>query len=443
MELRLSSADFARLRSTLLVGESERCAVLLAGSSSANAERAFLVVRELIIPGDEDYESAGAYHATLSPAMVARVAKLAGRTNTKLVFAHSHPGAEPPQFSATDDRGELELSAFLERRALSGPHGALVISRGGVAARQLGTNQSIRVVTIGDRVTVEGGEAEHDQETKEAFDRQIRAFGVAGQRVLGRLSVAIVGLGGTGSLAAQALVHLGVRDFVLVDPDVVEATNLNRIVEASVDDIGAPKVTVARRYMERVSPDVRVRTVIGDVMHSRTAAELLSCDLIFCCTDSHGSRSVIQQVAYQYFIPTLDMGSTITSDGGAVTGVFGRVQMLGPGQPCLWCCGLINSEQVRRDMMTAFERQADPYVQGATEPAPSVISLNATVVSLATTMLLGIVTSIPTQPRYLIYNALSGSLRAATSAPKEDCFICSRRGVLGRGSGQPLFARTD
>lgn len=443
MELRLSAVDLALLRASLLGGEQERCAVLFAGSSGAGASREFLVVREVVVAEEKDYLSADAYNATLSPLMVAKVAKAAKRGNFSLVFVHSHLGGERPCFSAVDDQGEVELALFLERRTVSGPHAALVVSAGGVSARRLGTHQPIRVVSIGDRMLIEGDEAHPMSESGAAYDRQVRAFGAVGQRAIGGLSVAIVGLGGTGSLAAQALAHLGVRDFVLVDPDVIEASNLNRVVEASTGDIGSPKVEVARRYIERVARDARVRSVVGDVMHSRVAEELLGSDLIFCCTDSHGSRSVVQQVAYQYFIPTLDMGSTITTAGGAVTGVFGRVQMLGPGQPCLWCCGLINSEQVRRDMMTAFERQADPYVQGVTEPAPSVISLNATVVSLATTMLLGIVTPVPTQPRYMIYNALSGSLRAVRGSPKEDCFICSTRGVLGRASGQPLFARTD
>ena len=77
------------------------------------------------------------------------------------------------------------------------------------------------------------------------FDRQVRAFGADGQLKLQRLRVAIVGLGGTGSLIAQQLVHLGVRDFILVDPDVIESTNLNRVANAFQDDIGQPKVKIA------------------------------------------------------------------------------------------------------------------------------------------------------------------------------------------------------
>ena len=137
------------------------------------------------------------------------------------------------------------------------------------------------------------------------------------------------------------------------------------------------------------------------------------------------------------------MGSTITTLDGLVTGVFGRVQLLGPGHACLWCSNLLNSEQVRRDMMSAFERQADPYIQGVHEPAPSVISINGTVVSLAVTMLLGVMTDVPMEARHLIYNAKAASLRAVHADAKDDCFICSRTGSFARGDSRPLFARQD
>jgi hypothetical protein len=98
---------------------------------------------------------------------------------------------------------------------------------------------------------------------------------------------------------------------------------------------------------------------------------------------------------------------------------------------------------VRRDMMNDFERQADPYIQGANEPAPSVVSLNGTVVSLAVTMLLGFATSVPAEARHLIYNARTSTLRAVRAVQKDGCFICSRNGVYARGDAQPLFARND
>lgn len=441
IDLRIASSDLAALRSTVLGHKDERCAVLLA--SRLEQGRRALLVREIVLPEDADYARRSPIHAELRPDFVARVTKRAKLASLSLVFVHTHPGDQSPRFSRTDDEGERELAAFLARRGLEGPHAALVLSDGGMCARLLGRPDMIRVVSVGDRLTLEFDT--HREETTAApmFDRQVRAFGTEGQKVLQELRVGIVGLGGTGSIAAQQLAHLGVRDFVLIDPDHLELTNLNRVVGASESDVGLPKSELARRHVQAIAPMARVRSVVANVVHAAVAKELLSADIILCCTDSHGSRSVIQQVAYQYLIPCIDVGSTITTHYGQVTGVYGRVQLLGPDQACLWCSGLLSSEEVRRDMMSAFERKADPYIQGAHEPAPSVISLNGTVVSLAVTMLLGIVTAVPVNPRHLIYNASTSTLRPARAAPQVGCFICSREGVLGRGDSQHLFARQD
>lgn len=441
IDLRIASSDLAALRSTVLGHEDERCAVLLA--SRLEQGRKALLVREIVLPEDADYTRRSPIHAELRPDFVARVTKRAKRASLSLVFVHTHPGDQAPRFSRTDDEGELELAAFLARRGLQASHAALVLSNGGMCARFLGRPDMIRVVSVGDRLTVEFDARREETTAAPMFDRQIRAFGAEGQKVLQELRVGIVGLGGTGSIAAQQLAHLGVRDFVLIDPDHLELTNLNRVVGSSESHIGLPKSELARRHVKAIAPMARVRSVVGDVVHAAVAKELLNTDIILCCTDSHGSRSVIQQVAYQYLIPCIDVGSTITTRDGQVTGVYGRIQLLGPDQACLWCSGLLSAEEVRRDMMSAFERKADPYIQGIHEPAPSVISVNGTVVSLAVTMLLGMVTPVPVGPRYLIYNASASTLRPAHATRQEGCFICSRQGVFGRGDLQTLLARQD
>ena len=443
IDLRISSTDLQALRESLLGYPHERCAVSFATRARCSTGRELLLVRETVLPTDEDYMRSGVDHAQLRPDFVARVAKRARLKDLSLVFVHTHPGESAPRFSHIDDRGEDELAAFLARRGQTVRHAALVMSRGGVSARILGRHDPLRVVSIGNRRIVEFDAENNIVSDFAIYDRQLRAFGTDGQRALQSLHVAVVGLGGTGSIAAQQLVHLGVRSFTLVDPDKIEPSNLNRVVSASERDIGRFKTEVAAHYIRRFSSDTKVRHINDDVVYASVARNLLDADVIFCCTDSHGSRSVVQQVAYQYFIPCIDIGSTITTTAGEVTGIFGRIQQVGPDQPCLWCSGLLSSEEVRRDMLTEFERKADPYIQGGNIPAPSVISLNATVVSVAVTMLLGLATSIPVHSRHIIYNATTSSMRSVRANTNDGCFICSRAGVFGLGNAQELFARKD
>ena len=442
-ELCLSALDLEKLRGSLLSSKEERCAILYATESRRSNGQLRLLVCGIEFPAPGDYLRQGLKEAELTPAFVAHIAKKAKLERLALVFVHTHPGEQAPLFSSIDDRGEDILDQFLDRRGVDRYHVALVMSAGGLRARRLGRDEEMRVISLGAKRVVEFDPNLDTIEYSEIFDRQVRAFGAAGQRRLERLRVAIVGLGGTGSIAAQQLVHLGVKQFILVDHDFVEETNLNRIVGATPSDIGKTKVEVAARYLEAFRIGVSADQIVSSVVHASTAHQLIDADIIFCCTDSHGSRSVIQQVAYQHLIPCIDVGSTITQMEGNITGIFGRVQLLSPSLPCLWCCELLDSTEVRRDMMSESERRLDPYIVGAHEPAPAVISLNGTVVSLGISMLLGIVAGVPVSGTHLIYNALKASIRSVRGTPQPNCFICSENGALAKGDSKPLLVRQD
>jgi molybdopterin/thiamine biosynthesis adenylyltransferase len=280
-------------------------------------------------------------------------------------------------------------------------------------------------------------------ESAERYDRQIRAFGTSGQQALKSLRVGIVGLGGTGSVVLQELVYLGVRDFVLLDPDTVEKTNLNRLVGATPSSLRKPKVDVAAAWAKRINREITVTAKKDSALRAEVTRSLAEVDFLFCCTDSHGSRAVLNQFVYQYLVPAIDMGVVIATAGGRVTHVAARTQMLAPGLACMACGNLLDAEQVRRDLMTDFERQQDPYIVGQREPAPAVISLNATIASMAITMFLNATVGIPGSARFVNYNAMTGTSRPVLCIPHPSCVVCSHRGALARGDEWPLPARQD
>jgi len=442
IELRLQDSQVSLIVGELVGRETERCAILFASCVELSDDRRRLIVIRIEFPNDDSYSSRTALSADLKPDYIARVSKIASRQNLSLIFVHSHPGSAPPDFSQTDDQCEVRLKAFLSVRAPGTTHGSVVVSAGGWRGRDLGEATPMSIVSVGSRLQLVFAPGA-DPETSVKFDRQVRALGVAGQRHLESLTVAIVGLGGTGSIVAEQLGHLGVQNFILVDPDRIEQTNLNRVVGARQIDINRFKTDVAGDMLARIDANAVSNRVVGNVTRTKVARELRSADFIFSCTDSHGSRAVIQQVAYQYLIPCVDVGSVITARDRYITGIHGRVQALAPGLPCFTCCGLLDAEEVRRDMMNDEERARDPYISGAYEPAPAVISLNGTVVSMAVTMFLAISIGVPSEGRYLLYDARLPSLRVVSFACNPDCYICSSKGALARGDSQPLFTRDD
>src|SRR5207247_877070 len=157
-------------------------------------------------------------------------------------------------------------------------------------------------------------------------------------------------------------------------------------------------------WIAALRPNNRTRAINGSVLTTTVARELRNVDFVFMCTDSHGSRAVLNQLAYQYLIPTIDTGVAIAATESRVTSVVGRVQMLAPGLGCLTCAELLDSDAVRRDLMTAYERKKDPYFLGEPQPQPAVMSFNMTMASLAVTMFLGAVTNLPVSSQYHIHS---------------------------------------
>ena len=71
-------------------------------------------------------------------------------------------------------------------------------------------------------------------------------------------TVAVFGCGGVGSYAVEALARAGIGNFVLVDKDVVDVTNINRQLVADFSTIGRDKVEVEKERILRVNPDAKV-----------------------------------------------------------------------------------------------------------------------------------------------------------------------------------------
>jgi len=427
-----------QLRTELLDSPLETCAILYGRAVTKNGQLARIVVREYQRLNDHDYQSRTPLSAQIRPDVVAAATKKARQSGATLIFAHSHP-FPLNQFSKTDDVGEKILADFLLSRMPGTVHATLLVTPEVVIARVLGDGKALEVLGVGPQLVwgsaVEGGDS------NQAYDRQVRAFGEAGQKRLRTMRVGIVGLGGTGSIVLEQLAHLGVGDFMLVDADVVERTNLNRLVGATEAEISKPKVEVAAALAKRINSKAHVETVHDSVLLARVAERLVDIDFLFVCTDSHGSRAVLNQFAYQYLVPTIDMGVVIDAPDSKIRQIAGRTQMLAPGLGCLVCGKILNPEKVRVDLLTDFERASDPYINGANEPAPAVISLNATMASMSVTMFLSAAIGIPSRPRYINYDGITGKVRPAEASRHPKCIDCSFPRGLARANEWQLRAR--
>jgi molybdopterin/thiamine biosynthesis adenylyltransferase len=348
-----------------------------------------------------------------------------------------------PSFSASDDAGEHDLIPKIHARAPV-PVAAVVVSpvgESGRVTRPGHPRSDMHVHIVGDPPQVDGSAQATDR-----FDRQIRALTRDGQAALSALKVGVVGVGGLGSHVIQQLVHLGIGEVVAIDPDRVARSNLSRLVGATRLDawLHRRKTRVARRLSRRVGGPTKVTEVSRSVVEEGAARQLLGCDVIVGCTDNQWSRTVLNAIAFQYYVPVLDLGVEIQPEGA----IGGRVAWLGPGAACLWCLNILNAERVRVEQLPeslAEAERARGYIQGIDEPAPAVVSINGVVASLAVTELLARVTGFAgsdARPNLLLYRAADGVVRRTSPASKSACVTCSVSGHLGAGDlGSPPWTR--
>ncbi|MEF3312445.1 tRNA threonylcarbamoyladenosine dehydratase [Paenibacillus sp. GYB004] len=87
------------------------------------------------------------------------------------------------------------------------------------------------------------------------FSRTELAIGPEGLEVLKGSTVAVLGIGGVGSIAAEALVRTGVGRVIMVDKDVVDITNINRQIHALTTTVGQPKAELMRDRVKLINPD--------------------------------------------------------------------------------------------------------------------------------------------------------------------------------------------
>src|SRR5260370_39837237 len=331
IELVGAASQLGELSPSLLqAAPNEAAAILLCHTHDTPTGQRRVLVREVLHIPQQFYLEQRPDRVSINPIFLAYAFRRAREEESSILLAHTHPFARWPEFSPIDDHGEARLIPVVFGRVEKRPHGSLVLGEEGFSARLYSRPDCVQaiksMVSIG-RDLWRNTKDDPSVPSDSMHDRNVRAFG-AGQQKLQRMRVGIVGLGGMGSLIAEQLAHLGVGALTVVGLDKLETSTLNRVVGASGEDVGAPKVEVAERLIHRINPGIVVEPLHGSILKESIARRLLDCDLVFCCTDSHGSRAVINQLSYQYLVPVIDTGVRIDALGGRITSMVGRVQLL-------------------------------------------------------------------------------------------------------------------
>ena len=120
-----------------------------------------------------------------------------------------------------------------------------------------------------------------DDQALERYSRQllVPGFELEGQERLLQAKVLVVGCGGLGALAAQYLAGAGVGHLLLVDPDLIEISNLSRQIAYTEADLGLAKSEVLARRLLAMNSSLRVEYKVT-CFDETTGPELLALSLI-------------------------------------------------------------------------------------------------------------------------------------------------------------------
>lgn len=150
-------------------------------------------------------------------------------------------------------------------------------------------------------------------EVEDAKSRLRRVIGDTGVERLDAACVAVFGIGGVGSSCVEALARGGVGTLVLVDRDVVSASNINRQAIAFTSTIGRAKVDVMAAMARDINPNVHVvahkRFVLDDV--GDVLAESPAPSYIVDAVDTVATKLALARYAQEHGIPI------VASMGGA------------------------------------------------------------------------------------------------------------------------------
>ena len=145
----------------------------------------------------------------------------------------------------------------------------------------------------------------------EIFEREINLIGEEAFEKLQNARVAVFGLGGVGSYAAEALVRSGVGHLELIDGDTVSITNINRQLCALTSTVGRPKAEVVAERARDINPDgeiiARVEFFLPDTEENFDFSRY---DFVIDAIDSVAGKLSIAKKASQAGVPVISCMGT-------------------------------------------------------------------------------------------------------------------------------------
>ncbi len=454
--IKFKHGDLASLREMLLADTSKEHFAVLLGKTQKIDGYTIITVIDMLFPAQSDYNHQSVALLRIKKDFIHQaLVEVTSRYDVDTIIdVHTHPFTRGDvAFSGTDDADERTFFRFL-KDTFAGLHYASIVfsqhrysarvwtlSNGAIVARKalLKTQTSPENIASADfredaderyeKTVVTGGEG--------FFNRSVLALGLDVMRAIMRdQSISIIGVGGLGSVVAEHLIHMGFHEINLIDPDVLEMSNLNRVVGAYYEDAEQKraKVDVVKRHLTRINPKATITAYKKDVHEKEVESVLALSDWLIVATDNHSSRLKAQELSVHYFVPLLSLGVNITVKDHKLEDMSGEVITARVGDClCLQCLQRINPIKVASerhpDQVIREELVKRGYVTGKDIKEPAVKTLNTAVATMAVDMLINQYTGARKHVPVLVYEN-NGHMciyedRESVQQRNKRCFLCN------------------
>lgn len=214
--------------------------------------------------------------------------------------------------------------------------------------------------------------------------RTVSAWGESQQANLVRMRVGIVGGGSVGGFIAEGVARTGFEDIDVIDFDIIELKNLDRLLYAHAKDVGSSKVKVLAERLKNsaTAKNFHVTKIEAAVYEEKGYRAALDCDVIFSCVDRPWGRHVLNAIAYAHLIPVVDGGIAVGRNSlGEISRADWKAHTATVGRRCLSCLGQYNLANVQLEREGMLDDST--YIQKLSIDSPLRASENVFAFSMA------------------------------------------------------------
>jgi molybdopterin-synthase adenylyltransferase len=238
----------------------------------------------------------------------------------------------------------------------------------------------------------------------------LKEIGGPGQARLATASVAIVGAGGLGSPAALYLAAAGVGRIALIDPDVVELSNLQRQILFRTKDVGVDKARAGQAAIRALDPQINVEAIVDHLTPANGEQLIAGADIVLDGTDNFATRHHVNRACHSLGI-------------ALVSGAVGRWD----GQVSVFTSGLTKGSppNARMPCYQCFVPHAPPDAETCAQMGivGALTGVIGTMMALeAIKMISG--AGVPLIGRVLVYDGLGATARTLTLTRDPMCPVC-------------------